>query len=246
MRMFSRIMPFAVSLLITSSPLRAQTPADPTGHWEGAIHAPKMEVGIEIDLARNSQGELVGTFSNTDQNTKGLPLANIARDGASITFQIKGSGAGERVFTGTLSPDAAAMSGEYNQSGYTVTFDITRKGEARLEPARANPAVSKSLEGSWQGTLHVNDVERNLILTLTNRPDGTAVGNFVNVEESLEIPIAVITQQADTVTLEVTAVGGSYSGRVDADGTALVGTFRQGPASLPLTFHRKTAGEGKR
>jgi len=239
MRRYPRIFPFAIVLLTVSSSVLAQTaPPDPTGHWEGAIHAPNMEVAIEIDLARNSRGELIGAFSNPVQNTRGLPLAHISGDGAAITFQIKGSADAERLFTGTLASDGGAMAGEYRQGGYTMKFDVVRKGDARLEPAHANPAVSKRVEGSWQGTLHVNDIDRTLVLTLTNQADGTAAGHFTNVEESLEIPIAVITEKDDAVTLEVAAVGGAYTGRVDAAGTELTGTCSQGPVSLPLTFRR--------
>jgi hypothetical protein len=73
---------------------------------------------------------------------------------------------------------------------------------------------------------------------MTNQPDGTATGSFVNVEEALEIPIATITQKASTVTLDVKAVGGSYSGTLNSEGTELVGTLTQGAATLPLTLRR--------
>ena len=75
-------------------------------------------------------------------------------------------------------------------------------------------------------------------LTMANQPDGTATGSFVNVDEGLEIPITTITQKASSLTLDVKAVGGSYSGVLNPEGTELVGTWTQGPAVLPLTFRR--------
>ena len=68
----------------------------------------------------------------------------------------------------------------------------------------------------------------------------------MNVDEGLEIPIATITQKASSVTLDVKAVGGSYSGALNAERTELVGTLTQGPASLPLTLRRAAAVEGKK
>jgi len=52
----------------------------------------------------------------------------------------------------------------------------------------------------------------------------------------MEIPIAV-TQKTVNVTIEVAAVGGSFTGVLQA-ATELVGTWTQGPATLPLTFTR--------
>jgi hypothetical protein len=51
-------------------PLRvagAQPDADPSGHWEGAVQAPGKSVTIEVDLAKNARGELVGTLGNPAQ-----------------------------------------------------------------------------------------------------------------------------------------------------------------------------------
>jgi hypothetical protein len=45
------------------SSLLAQTTPNPSGHWEGAIQAPKGEVRIEVDVAQDSTGALTGTFS---------------------------------------------------------------------------------------------------------------------------------------------------------------------------------------
>jgi len=76
-----------------------------------------------------------------------------------------------------------------------------------------------------------------LVLTMTNHADGTATGTILSVDSGgMEIPIAV-TQKTVNVTIEVAAVGGSFTGVLHA-ATELVGTWTQGPATLPLTFTR--------
>ncbi len=232
-------------LLAPAPPLLAQTVADPAGHWEGAIHTPNMAVNIEIDLAKNSTGELAGTFGQPAETLKGFPLANIVLDGRLIGFQIKGSAPADRMFKGALSADGETMSGQYSQGGHTMPFKLNRTGDPRIEPPARSAAIGKELEGTWKGTLDVNGAQRTLVVTLTNQPDGTSAGTFVNVEEALEIPIAAITQKASSVTLDVKAVGGSYSGVLNGDGTELVGTLTQGSAALPLTL-RRSATEGKK
>jgi hypothetical protein len=62
----------------------------------------------------------------------------------------------------------------------------------------------------------------------------------------LEIPIAAITQKASSLTLDLKAVGASFSGALNADATELAGTYTQGPLALPLTFRRSSATEAKK
>jgi hypothetical protein len=85
-----------------------------------------------------------------------------------------------------------------------------------------------------------------IILTLENQPDGTSTGQVFNPGDGLEIPVASITQNAPSVMLDLRAVGGSYSGRLNAKGTEMVGTFIQGATVLPLTFRRAPAVETAR
>jgi hypothetical protein len=235
----------AALLLSPLTSLLAQTAADLTGHWEGSIQAPTKEVRIEVDLAKNGQGELEGTFNNPAQNLKGLPLSNFSVEGRAVSFQIKGA-PGERAFKGDLSADAKSISGDYNQSGYSVRFSLTRTGDPRIEaPAKSAP-IAKELEGVWNGTLDAHGKQMRVVLTMANQPDGTATGSFVSVDEGLEIPIATITQKASSVTLDVKAVGGSYSGALNNDATELAGTYTQGSLVLSLNFRRSAENQAKK
>ena len=235
MRDFARMLVLAALLLLPVPALRAQTAVDPSGHWEGTIQTPNMDVRIEIDLAKNSNGDLAGTFGSPAQNLKGLALATFAVRGKSVSFQVKGS-PGERVFDGVLSADGRSFSGDYTQVGLSLPFSLTRIGDARIEPPIKSAPIGKELEGVWNGALDVNGLHRRLVLTMSNQPDGTATGSILNVDEGLEIPITTITQKASIVTLEINAVGGSYSGALNPEGTELVGTLTQGSAARPLTF----------
>jgi hypothetical protein len=217
---------------------QAQTAVNPSGHWEGTIQVPDMPVKVEIDLATNSKGELAGTFTQTDR-LNGLPLTNLAIDNQAVTFQIKGSPAGERLFKGDVSADGLSMTGKFAQAGYSIPFSLTRTGDAKIAAPAKSAQIGKALEGTWNGMLEVNGVRRQLVLTLANQPDGTSTGTFLNVEEGLEIPIAAITQAASRVTLEIKAVAGAYAGALNGEGTELTGTLTQGSATLPLTFRKQ-------
>jgi hypothetical protein len=238
MRLNHRVRLFVAAFLIAPSGwLLAQSPVDPTGHWEGAINAPGTTVAIEIDLVRTGTGSLEGTFGQPAERVRGLPLTNFAQSGRSIEFQVKGGAPGQRVFKGDVSENGQTIAGAFASQFGTLPFSITRAGEARVERPAASAAIGKELEGVWEGTLNV-DGGLTLILRLANQGDGTSIGTIVNQQQAVEIPISAIVQRSSDVTLDLKAVEGFFSGSLNASATELVGTFSQRSLSMPLTFRR--------
>jgi uncharacterized protein len=242
----TRVVLVVVVLLFSPSFLSAQAVTDPSGHWEGAIQTPEASLNIEVDLARDGQA-LAGTISVPSQNLRSLPLVIEPIEVPSVSFRFKGA-PGRRHFLGTLSDDGSTIAGEFIQAGYAMPFSLKRRGDARIEAPVKSPPIGKELEGPWSAVLegtYPNGLQRRLILTLSNQPDGTSTGTIVNPGDGLEIPITSIRQMASSVTLDLKAVSGSYSGKVNADGTEIVGTLIQGTAVLPLTFRRAPADAEK-
>lgn len=242
MRTVARLLIAASLLPVPARVVLAQAPVDPTGHWTGAIHVPPFngassrEVAVEIDLTTNAAGVLGGTFTQADQGVKGLPLSNVSRDGRTVSFEIKANGGG--VFRGTQS-DATSISGEFvtTQGGFNIPFDLKRTGDARIAPAPKNAPIGKELEGTWNGSIEVGGKPERLVLKMSNLPDGTSTGTIQDVDGSnVEIPIAM-TQKASNLTIDLAVVSASYTAVLNAD-NELVGTWTQGPLSLPLTFKR--------
>jgi hypothetical protein len=236
MRRLHRTLALA-TLVVAPSLLRAQSVANPEGHWEGSINVPDAPVMVVIDLAKNAKGVLAGTFTNPKGDVKGLPLGGVAAEGKTVHLVLKvpdGSGA----FDGVLSDDGKSITGRYNtdEGGYSIPFTLTRTGEAKIEAAPRNPAIGKELEGTWNGTVDVNGIQKHLVLTMSNQPDGTSSGTIVNNDGAgVEIPIGVA-QKGTSVTLELKVMSASYAGTVSADGTEIVGTWTQGALALQLTF----------
>ena len=90
---FLHVVPVVALLLAPAPAPLAQSPADPSGHWEGMLQVQNMVLNVEVDLARNSSGEFAGTFSQPAQGVKGLPLATVAVEGRSVRFVVKGGDA---------------------------------------------------------------------------------------------------------------------------------------------------------
>ena len=110
------------------------------------------------------------------------------------------------------------------------------KGEAQFETARKNPAVSKALLGTWEGTLDVQGKLLRLVLTLANGPDG-ATGKLVSLDQNnFEMPVTTVAEEGARLKLTISMVSGGFDGEVK--GSEIAGTWTQGPGSLPLTFKR--------
>jgi len=224
-------------LLAPASSLNAQTAADPSGHWEGTLKVPNMEIKVEIDLAKNSKGEMAGTFSQPEQGVKGLPLSTVAADGRSVKFVVKG-GPEPATFDGVLSDNGTSMTGSVSQAGQAMPFTLTRTGEARIAAVPKSAAIGKELEGTWNGTLDINGMPMRLVVKMANQADGSAAGTVMSPDGSgVEIPIAM-TQKASKVNLDVPSVAASFEGELSAAGTEIVGTWTQQQMSLPLTLKR--------
>jgi hypothetical protein len=235
MRTSIRLLITAALLVVPASSLRAGTAVDPSGHWEGTIQAANMQVRVEIDLAKNGKGELAGTFGEPAQGVKGLPLSTVTVEGESVRFVVKG-GPDPAMFQGKLSADGASMSGDVAQAGYSIPFTLTRTGDARIAPVPKNPPIGKELEGTWNGALDLDGKPMRLVLKMSNQLDGTASGTIVSPDGTgVEVPVA-ITQKAANLTIDVVSVGASFAGVLNAAGTELAGTWKQGTSSMPLTF----------
>jgi uncharacterized protein (TIGR03435 family) len=115
-------------------------------------------------------------------------------------------------------------------------------GPMRAAPASAQApvAAAQDLSGTWQGTLHVGQDLR--IVTKISKADG---GGYKAIDYSIDqggapIPVAKITLDGSTVKMAITVIGGTYEGKLSADGNTIVGSWSQGPNPLPLTYTRAT------
>jgi hypothetical protein len=228
-----------VALLAARAAAYADAPIDPTGHWEGAIHAPAEDVVVSVDIAADASGKLTGTFSNPAARLKNFPLWNVAVDGRSLKLEIKTGDPGVQAFVGTLGEDGRSIGGEFLVSVYGVPFSLERTGAARVATAPRSPAVYAVLAGAWSGSITAGGREMPVVLTMTNHADRTATATWA-AGEGVATPVAIKADGA-SLTLESTVAPAEYSGTVSADGTRISGTIKQGPLEQPLTFTRVAA-----
>jgi uncharacterized protein len=226
-------------LLVLNAPpnkLQAQSPNPAAGHWEGSIQVPGQELKIEVDLQAKSAGKWEGAIAIPAQSLKGFPLSAITIGADKVSFALAGV-PGNPTFTGTIGKDGKSISGEYTQGGGTMPFALTRTGEAKIEPAPKSTAITKEVQGNWEGALDVNGTALRLVLKLSAGADGLGTGTLVSLDQGgAEIPVTAVIQTGSHVKLVVQPVAGTYEG--DLKDGQLSGTWTQGPGTLPLVFKR--------
>jgi predicted esterase len=102
-------------------------------------------------------------------------------------------------------------------------------------------ARAQSVEGAWEGILKISSGDVRLVLHITRDGQGGFKG-FIDARGGL-FPATAITFSGSTLKFDVQQNGGSYEGKVNAEGTAISGTWTQRSGSSPqLDFRRVQAG----
>lgn len=110
---------------------------------------------------------------------------------------------------------------------------------AGVPGASAQDTGSIPVVGRWQGVMDAGPQGEITMVFEVSRNDSGVLTSTLDVptQGAAGIPTGETTFAHDTLTITVPAVQGRYQGVLSEDG-ALVGTWSQGPASLPLTLSR--------
>jgi uncharacterized protein (TIGR03435 family) len=112
--------------------------------------------------------------------------------------------------------------------------------QAASAPAQASEAHAHGdISGDWQGTLQAQKALRT-ILRVAKTDKGWSAKMYSIDQGAMPINVSSITLDGSTLKYAVDMVGGSYEGKLSADGNSIVGAWTQGPNPLPLTFVRAT------
>jgi len=115
----------ALALCLAPFALSLAAAGDVTGHWEGPIQLPGMELKVLVDLKAGAAGALEGTIDIPAQGAKGLALESIEAKDAAVSFAIRGV-PGQPTFKGALAADGQAIEGSFTQGGQTFPFRLAR------------------------------------------------------------------------------------------------------------------------
>ncbi len=231
MRSLIALLPFTCALV-------AQT--GPAGHWEGSVQLPDRELQIVLDLVKDDKGAWMGTFGSPTQGASGLPLSDIKLDAKSLKFRLA-AGSNAPDFDCTIE-SATAMNCTLNGPGGSVSGPFKRTGEAKVEKPKPSSAVSKELEGDWEGALDTPNGTLRLAVHFRNQPDNTVKATIDSIDQNaMGLPLNDVVQKESAVEFQLKMAGGSFKGTLNKEATQLAGDWTQGGGSLPLTLKKAAA-----
>jgi hypothetical protein len=207
-----------------------------TGRWQGVVNVPDREFTVVVDL-QQVDGSWRGSVIIPSLNTKGAPLTDIAVNNSDASFTLKGGRSLDATFKGSFKADGT-FAGDFSQAGNQAPFALRKVGPPQLEtPLRSTP-VAREIEGEWKGEYQIFGAPRHVTLKLTNGEKG-GTAEFVVVGRKVNnLPVDLVTQEGDVLTIDSHQTGISYEGRFDKNANEIKGTFLQGPMELPLLLRR--------
>jgi hypothetical protein len=93
------------------------------------------------------------------------------------------------------------------------------------------------VEGDWQGTLTVGPNSLRVQFHITKGSDGLYLGQIDSLDQGSRFPMDNVRIKGDSVHIEANAVRATFEGTLNADKTAIKGTWSQG-APIPLELTR--------
>ncbi|HEY6338574.1 MAG TPA: TIGR03435 family protein [Candidatus Sulfotelmatobacter sp.] len=119
-----------------------------------------------------------------------------------------------------------------------VVFGLLHVTPVRAQSTAENP--TQNIADTWQGTLHAGRDLRTVV-KISKADDGGYKAVFYSIDQGGDgIPVTKITLEGTIVKMSLTAVGGSYEGKLSSDGKSIVGNWTQG-TPLPLNLTRATS-----
>jgi hypothetical protein len=209
----------------------------PEGHWDGVIKLPDREMPFAIDLAKSAKGDWIGSFGVPAQKLTGVEISKIQAEGKNVSFLVSGL-PNKPEFTCTL--DGAELACDVKTAEGAVVANLKRTGEAKVELPATSPAVSKEVEGDWEGAIQTPNGPLGLILHLVNQPDKTVKGTVDSpAQNATGLVLSSIAQTPTTLEFKLQMVNGSYKGTINKTSTEIAGEWTQGGKSSPLNFVKK-------
>ena len=219
-------------ILIVAAALPCRAEDVVSGRWEGTAQIPDNELTVVVDLAQEN-GVWVGSIIIPGLGLKGVPLTDIKVQPPDVNFGVKGA-LGVQL---KLRLDANnKLAGNFEQAGNRAPASLQKTGMPQVEYPLRNTPVAKELEGEWKGDYEMLGYPRHVSIKFANHPAG-ATADFVIVGRKHNVlPVDLVTQEGDLVTVDSHEMGFSFEGRLRNG--KLTGAINQGAIETPLVLVR--------
>jgi hypothetical protein len=236
--------------MISISNAAVQT-LDATGHWRGAIELPNARLPISVILEAGAGGGWIGSIDIPAQGLRDFALSQLELEGVRIHFEMDGI-AGQPTFEGALSSAGDVIEGRFEQGPQSLPFTLERVTGLEEETPEADPVHSSAtaapvpgegVAGSWTGALDAGGEKLRLVLEVELGESGTMRANLRSIDQGVALDVHSIEYVDRVLNVSIQAIGASYRGSMNSDGSAIAGTWSQSGQELPLTFYRRASAQ---
>jgi len=167
------------------------------GIWQGTLHVregngPDSDFRVVLRISSPPNGSSVATLDSPDAGRLGISIKSLKTDDTSLSFELDDPKAS---FSGRLSADRAALTGEWRQQGQTIPITLKRVPEAPdfaqdgsyLFQSRCASchAPFNPVRAPWPNTLKL--MTRPAILNALESGKMSAVGSALSHEQRVAI-----------------------------------------------------------
>jgi hypothetical protein len=209
----------------------------PAGHWEGSFTEGNRQIGLSLNLAKNAQSEWIASMGFPSEKRTGLVVMDLAVNDKSVNFvAVEFMMAKVNLALGL----DGKMKGMIASAQGALPIEFTRTGEAKVELIPASPAVAKSLEGDWEGSLQVPNRAFQIIIHFKNQADNTVLATIDTPDSgAMGLPLNNVKQNGQQVEFGIKVAHAEFQGTLNVEGTELVGQFGHEQNSAALTLHKR-------
>ena len=233
--MFTRSLCGVSVMLLLATVVSAQ--GTPEGHWEGTITANDQVIKLSLDLAKNATSEWTASMGIPSENLTGLVVMGTTVTDTSVTFvAVELRMAKVNLIIG---PDGT-MKGTMSSPAGLTPVEFKRTGGPNVKLIPASPAVSRELEGDWEGSLETPSGPKRMVVHFENQPDGTVAATFDPPDSSsMRLPLNDVKQNGREVEFGMRVAHASFHGTLNEDYTEIAGQFGHEESRMPMTLRKK-------
>ncbi|MCL1892857.1 MAG: hypothetical protein FWG02_01305 [Holophagaceae bacterium] len=223
-----------------------------TGYWEGAVHVPGMELGIELTIAQENDGKLLGYFTIPAQGIRDKPAQDLVITSAEISFNVNLPP--QVSFSGKI--EDGNIKGNFIQNQFTFPFDLKRLGD--VKPTQKEPENSPDedaiqedtsdqpivVPGYWDGLIRIPGMQIAIQINLIQE-ENTDIKGYISMPAQglYNAQLGDITLALPEISFKLLGAPGNpiFKGRIQ--GNFIRGNFTQGAGAAP--FELKRIGEAR-
>lgn len=107
----------------------------------------------------------------------------------------------------------------------------------------AGAMQAQDLTGSWQGTLQTPQGQQLRTIIQIAKDGAGWKSNCYSIDQTGQpFPANTTTFQDGALKVVIASIAATYEGKLDSDGAAFTGSFKQGASAIPLTLRRPAPG----